>query len=58
MCRNCQLYHSVIGRALGSGFRMVYGYERVHDIVIIGRPAENIVTFLYADGIFKNGFEQ
>ncbi len=46
--------NSVLGAAIGAGFRLFVGYDQVLDRAVIGRPADNTVTLrdlaLFADG--------
>ena len=53
--------NSVIGNVASAGLRLVYTYDPTHATLIVGKPAENIVT-QFASGdptdiIFANGFE-
>jgi hypothetical protein len=50
-------YNSVFGGVAGSGSSMVFGYDALHDQLVVGRPTENIVTLFKADEIFESGFE-
>ena len=45
------------GGASNSGSSMVFGYDSLHDQLVVGRPTENIVTLFKPDELFGNGFE-
>jgi hypothetical protein len=49
--------NSVLGVLANSGNSMVFDYDAGHDQLVVGRPAENIVSLLRTDELFKNGFE-
>jgi len=48
--------NSVLGAKPGGGARMVVAYDPVRRVVVVGRPADNIVS-LFADQVFASGFE-
>ena len=50
-------YNSVIGTIAGGGAQMVFAYDATRDTLVVGRPADNIVSLFKADLLFKNGFE-
>ncbi len=49
--------NSVMGKVANSGTGLVYDYSSARDQLVVGRPAENIVTLLRLDLLFRNGFE-
>jgi len=49
--------NSVIGLVAGGGSRMVYTYDIPRQTLIVGRPAENLVTLFTTDIIFGSGFQ-
>ena len=48
--------NSVLGTTLGGGTRMVHAYDAVRHSLVVGRPADNIVT-LITEHMFSDGFE-
>ena len=48
--------NSVLGAAIGAGFRLNVTYDPVLDRAVVGRPADNIVT-LRALSLFADSFE-
>ncbi len=49
--------NSVLGLVSGSGYSMTFSYDSSSDVLVVGRPAENVVTFFNADLLFRNGFD-
>lgn len=49
--------NSVIGGVAGQGSSMVYAYDSGRDQLVVGRPAENIVTLFKADRLYRDGFD-
>ena len=49
--------NSVRGEATGGGPPMVFSYDPTRDELVVGRPAENIVTVFKADLLFRDAFE-
>jgi hypothetical protein len=48
--------NAVVGGSNGGGALMRWSYDPVHDRLIVGRPADNLVT-LFDTALFRNGFE-
>ena len=51
-----QAYNSVCGTAAGGGARMTYAYDATRHQLVVGRPADNIVTLFTMDQIFADRF--
>ena len=50
--------NSVIGGGTsGSGRDMNFDYDNARDLLVVGRPDENIVSLFRIDEIFRNGFD-
>lgn len=49
-------YNSVVGTAPAGGVRMRYAYDASRDRLVVGRPADNIVTLFTRDQIFADSF--
>jgi len=49
--------NSVVGGVADGGQSMSFDYDTASDTLIVGRPSENIVTFLQVDQLFFNHFE-
>ena len=49
--------NSALGLISASGYSMTFAYDGSRDVLVVGRPAENIVTFFKADLLFHNGFD-
>jgi hypothetical protein len=49
--------NNVFGTISGKGYSMVYDYDPTRLVLLVGRPASNIVTLLFTDQIFGAGFE-
>ncbi|HET6632554.1 MAG TPA: hypothetical protein VFG73_07595 [Rhodanobacteraceae bacterium] len=50
-------WNSVLGDAANGGQRMSYDYDPLLQRLIVGRPAENIVSLFAMDQIFADGFQ-
>ena len=48
---------SVLGSTPQGGYGMVFAYDGARSQLVVGQPAENVVTFFRYDVIFNNGFE-
>ena len=49
--------NSVRGAAENGGDSMVFDYGAARDQLVVGRPAENLVTLFKADLLFREGFD-
>jgi hypothetical protein len=49
--------NSVIGTTEDGGNMLVFDYDAGRDQLVVGRPADNIVTLVNGDIIFDDGFE-
>ena len=49
--------NSVLGGVANAGAQMVFDYDPTTDHLVVGRPAENIVTIFDGNLVFKDGFE-
>lgn len=49
--------NSVVGLVASGGDSIVYAYDAARDQLVVGRPAENIVTLFKADLLLRDGFE-
>jgi len=49
--------NSVRGGVASSGSSLVFDYDAKRGQLVVGRPAENIVTLFKADLLFRNGFD-
>jgi hypothetical protein len=53
--------NSVLGTSEGGGSSMVFAYDYVNEQLVVGRPADNIVTlfrpftFLFLPAVLKEG---
>lgn len=50
-------WNSVIGGIANGGYSMVYDYDPTRHRLIVGRPAENMVSLFTMDQIFADGLE-
>jgi hypothetical protein len=53
-----QAWNSVIGSSPTGGNQMVFAYDATRHQLIVGRPADNIVSLFTMDQVFSGGFEQ
>ncbi|MDR3388332.1 MAG: hypothetical protein P4L92_14885 [Rudaea sp.] len=53
-----QAWNSVLGTAANGGALMSHAYDPGHQVLIVGRPADNIVSLFTMDQIFADNFEQ
>ena len=49
--------NSVRGAAENGGYSLVFDYDAARDQLVVGRPAENLVTLFKADLLFREGFD-
>jgi hypothetical protein len=52
-----QSWNSVIGAAANGGLSLSYDYDYVHKELLVGRPADNMVSLFTIDQIFAGDFE-
>jgi len=52
-----QAYNSVLGAAAGGGLDLVFAYDAVRHQLVVGRPADNIVSLFTMDQVFADSFE-
>jgi predicted RNase H-like HicB family nuclease len=52
-----QEFNSVTGTTIGGGGDITQDYDAAHKTLIVGRPADNIVTILTLEQIFASSFE-
>jgi hypothetical protein len=53
-----QSWNSVVGMAAGGGPTMNFAYDAIRHKLLVGRPAENIVSVFTMDQIFADDFAQ
>jgi hypothetical protein len=49
--------NSVIGNLADGGRSMTFDYDSIHDVLVVGKHLENVVTLLRIDQLFSAGFE-
>jgi hypothetical protein len=49
--------NSVIGGKPGGGSSIVFDYNAVRHLLVVGRPTENMITIWDTDSVFADGFE-
>jgi hypothetical protein len=52
-----QAYNSVLGAAAGGGLDLVFAYDAARHQLVVGRPADNIVSLFTMDQVFADSFE-
>ncbi|MEO7432964.1 MAG: hypothetical protein ABIR62_13265 [Dokdonella sp.] len=49
--------NSVIGQVEGEGASLSFDYDAISDVLVVGKPAENVVTLLKLDELFFADFD-
>jgi len=49
--------NSVIGQVVGEGASLSFDYDAISDVLVVGKPAENVVTLLKLDELFFTDFD-